>query len=41
MRTTRQAERLIKYHLAVQNLGSASVSFDARYEVLGWGPTFV
>ena len=41
VRTTRQAERLIKYHLAVQNLGSASVSFDARYEVLGWGPTFV
>ena len=23
------------------NLGAASVSFDARYEVLGWGPTFV
>jgi len=41
VRTTRQAERLIKYHVSVQNLGAAAVSFDARYEVLGWGPTFV
>jgi len=41
VRTTRQAERLIKYHLSVQNLGAASVTFDARYEVLGWGSTFV
>ena len=41
VRTTRQAERLIKYHISVQNLGAAAVSFAARYEVLGWGPTFV
>lgn len=41
VRVTRQAERLIKYHLSVQNLGPAAVSFDARYEVLGWSPTFV
>ena len=41
VRTTRQAERLIKYHISVQNLGAAAVSFAARYEVLGWGLTFV
>jgi hypothetical protein len=41
VRTTRQAERLIKYHLSIHNFGGASVSFEARYEVLGWGPTFV
>jgi hypothetical protein len=39
--TTRQAERLIKYFLTVRNLGAAAVTFDARYEVLGWGPSFV
>jgi hypothetical protein len=41
VRTTRQAERLIKYHLSLTNVGAAAVSFQARYEVLGWGPTFV
>ena len=41
VQTTRQAERLIKYFLSVRNLGSAAVNFDARYEVLGWGPSFV
>lgn len=41
VRTTRQAERLIKYHLSVRNLGSAAVTFVARYDVLGWHPTFV
>ena len=41
VRTSRQAERLVKYHISVRNLGGASVSFAARYEVLGWGPTFV
>jgi hypothetical protein len=41
VRTSRQAERLLKYHISVKNLGAAPVSFAARYEVLGWGPTFV
>jgi hypothetical protein len=41
VRTSRQAERLIKYHLSVRNLGATGISFAARYEVLGWGPTFV
>ena len=39
VRVTRQAERLLKYHLSVRNLRTAAVSFDARYEVLGWNPT--
>jgi hypothetical protein len=41
VRATRQAERLIKYHLSVRNLSPVPVSFTARYEVLGWGPSFV
>jgi hypothetical protein len=41
VRVTRQAERLLKYHLSIRNLGTAAVTFDARYEVLGWSPTFV
>ena len=41
VRTTRQAERLIKYHLSITNVGAAPINFVARYDVLGWGPTFV
>ncbi len=41
VRISRQAERLVKYHLSVTNLGFAPVTFQARYEVLGWGPSFV
>jgi hypothetical protein len=41
VRTTRQAERLIKYHLSVRNLGPAPLNVVARYEVLGWHPSFV
>jgi len=38
--TTRQAERLIKYHLTITNLSNSTLQFEARYRVLGWGPTF-
>lgn len=41
VRTTRQAERLVKYHLSIRNLGLAPLTVVARYEVLGWHPTFV
>lgn len=41
VRTTRQAERLIKYHLSIRNLGPTPLNLVARYEVLGWHPTFV
>jgi hypothetical protein len=41
VRTTRQAERLLKYHLSIRNLGPVPMSFVARYEVLGWSPAFV
>lgn len=41
VRTTRQAERLIKYHLSIQNLTGSPLNFTARYDVLGWGPSFV
>lgn len=41
VRTSRQAARLIKYHIWVHNLGPAAVSFVARYEVFGWSPAFV
>jgi len=41
VRTTRQAERLIKYHLSIQNLTAGTLNFTARYNVLGWGPNFI
>lgn len=45
VRMSRQADRadarLVKYHLTVRNVATTSVSFDARYEVLGWHPTFL
>lgn len=41
VRMTRQAERLVKYFLSVQNFGSSTVTFDARYEVVGWSRSFV
>ncbi len=40
VRLTRQAEALLKYHIEVRNVGSAAVSFQARYEVLGWSRDF-
>ena len=40
VRTTRQAERLIKYHLVVKNLAAQPVNFTARYDVLGWSRSF-
>jgi hypothetical protein len=41
VRTTRQAERLVKYFLTVQNFGPSAVTIEARYEVLGWSRSFV
>lgn len=41
VRTTRQAERLIKYHLSIQNLTANTLNFTARYDVLGWAPSFI
>jgi hypothetical protein len=45
VRISRQADRanarLVKYHLTVRNLTSTSVTFQARYEVLGWHPSFL
>jgi Astacin (Peptidase family M12A) len=45
VRLSRQADRanarLVKYHLTVRNLTGAPVSFQARYEVLGWHPSFL
>jgi hypothetical protein len=45
VRLSRQADRadarLVKYHLTVRNVATTSVNFDARYEVLGWHPTFL
>ena len=44
VRVSRQADRaaarLVKYHLTVRNLTARPVSFAARYEVLGWHPSF-
>jgi Astacin (Peptidase family M12A) len=44
VRTSRQADRanarLVKYHLSVRNVTGGPVSFQARYEVLGWHPSF-
>jgi hypothetical protein len=31
----------VKYHLTVRNLTGNSVTFQARYEVLGWHPSFL
>lgn len=33
---TRQAERLAKYYIEVQNHSQRNVTFEARYSVLGW-----
>lgn len=45
VRLSRQADRanarLVKYHLSVRNLTVNSVSFQARYEVLGWHSSFL
>jgi hypothetical protein len=45
VRISRQADRanarLVKYHLSVRNLTGGNVSFEARYEVLGWHPSFL
>jgi hypothetical protein len=42
---SRQADRanarLVKYHLTVRNLSGNTVSFQTRYEVLGWHSSFV
>lgn len=44
VRTSRQADRanarLVKYHLSVTNVTGGPVNFQARYEVLGWHPSF-
>ena len=37
---TRQAEGLLKYFLVVTNLQNYPVTFQARYDVLGWGTSF-
>lgn len=45
VRTSRQADRanarLVKYHLSIRNLTNRPVTFEARYEVLGWSPSFI
>ena len=41
VRTTRQAERLLKYHLSIRNLTGGAINFVARYDVLGWHPSFI
>lgn len=45
VRMSRQADRanarLVKYHLTVRNLTASPVSFQARYEVLGWHPSYL
>lgn len=33
---TRQADNLLKYFFRVRNLSNVNVSFEARYDVLGW-----
>ena len=40
VRITRQADALVKYFLTVKNLSGQPVSFEARYEVLGWSRNF-
>jgi len=37
---TRQTDTLLKYFLTVVNLSGAQVSFEARFEVLGWSRDF-
>jgi len=37
---TRQSETLLKYFLEVKNVTNVAVTFEARYDVLGWGPAF-
>jgi len=37
---TRQSETLLKYFLEVKNVTNVPVTFEARYDVLGWGPAF-
>lgn len=45
VRLSRQADRadarLVKYHLTARNLTGNTVTFQARYEVLGWHPSFL
>jgi hypothetical protein len=45
VRMSRQADRanarLVKYHLTVRNLSASVLNFQARYEVLGWHPSFL
>jgi hypothetical protein len=36
VRTTRQTDRLLKYFVTVRNLQNYPLSFEARYDVLGW-----
>lgn len=36
VRTTRQTDRLLKYFVTVTNQQNYPVSFEARYDVLGW-----
>ena len=36
IQTERQSDGLITYWIAVSNLSSASINFEARYAVLGW-----
>jgi len=42
---SRQADRanarLVKYHLMVRNLTGTNLTFQARYDVLGWHPSFL
>ena len=37
---TRQTDTLLKYFLTVVNLTGAPLSFEARFEVLGWSRDF-
>lgn len=37
---TRQSDTLVKYFLTLVNLSGAQVSFEARFEVLGWSRDF-
>lgn len=45
VRLSRQADRanarLVKYHLTVRNLTGGSLTFQARFEVLGWHASFL
>ncbi|PFG41758.1 astacin (peptidase family M12A) [Isoptericola jiangsuensis] len=40
VRTTRQTDRLVKYFVSVRNLAPYPVSYEARYDVLGWSRDF-